>query len=106
MASFDERVYAIVRRVPRGRVITYGAVAGLLGDRRLARQVGWAMRRCPADVPAHRVINAGGGVSGGRHPGDEPLRQVLLKAEGVRFGVDGRCDLARYAWKPRTIGSP
>ena len=98
MTPFNEQVYALVRRVPRGRVITYGAVAAQLGDPRKAREVGWAMNVCPDDVPAHRVINRLGGVSG--PPGGVERRRQRLEAEGVRFGPDGRCDLAMYEWVP------
>jgi methylated-DNA-protein-cysteine methyltransferase-like protein len=96
--SFAERVYALVRNVPPGRVITYGTVAALLGDPRKAREVGWAMSVCPADVPAHRVINRFGAVSGPY--GSAEQRRARLEAEGVRFGADGRCDLGRYEWGP------
>ena len=98
MDPFNEQVYALVRRVPAGRVITYGAIAALLGDPRKAREVGWAMNVCPDDVPAHRVINRLGAVSG--PPGSAERRRRRLEAEGVRFGADGRCDLGRYEWEP------
>jgi methylated-DNA-protein-cysteine methyltransferase related protein len=95
--SFPQRVYAIVRRVPRGRVITYGVIARLLGDPRHARQVGWAMAVAPVGVPAQRVVNARGGVTGG-HARE---RRKKLEAEGVVFTLDGRVDLERYLWLPR-----
>ena len=102
MPSLPEQVYAIVLEVPRGRVITYGAIACLLGDPRKAREVGWAMAatpdRTPA-IPAHRVINARGEVSGGPF-GGSAARRHLLAAEGVSFGADGRVDLERYLWLP------
>jgi len=100
--SYPQLVYALVRRVPPGRVITYGAIAGLLGDPRKAREVGWAMAATPRESPpiaAHRVINYRGEVSGG--PGSEgTLRRRMLETEGVAFTADGRVDLDRYLWLP------
>ena len=102
--SFAEQVYGIVARVPYGRVITYGVVARLLGDPRHARQVGWAMAVAPdrsPPIPAHRVVNAKGGVSGSSGPqGSAARRRQLLEAEGVVFLPDGRVDLERYLWLP------
>lgn len=102
MTTFPERVYALVRRVPPGRVVTYGSVAGLLGDPRKAREVGWALHACPDDVPAHRVINRLGAVSGGATLSAESRRREL-EDEGVRFDRAGRCDLDRYAWEPTEL---
>lgn len=94
--TFPQQVYAIVRQVPRGHVITYGAIARLLGDPNKAREVGWAMAVCGADVPAHRVINARGEISGGA----VLERRKMLAAEGVVFTPAGRVDLDRYLWLP------
>ena len=93
-------VYAIVRRVPRGRVITYGAIAQLLGEPRKARQVGWAMAATPAGVPWHRVINAAGEISRRHAPEAEARQRKKLEAEGVVFDADDRVDLERYLWLP------
>jgi methylated-DNA-protein-cysteine methyltransferase-like protein len=93
-------VYAIVRAIPLGRVITYGAIARLLGDPRKAREVGWALAATPDEqppIPAHRVINARGEVSGG---GGGVVRRARLEAEGVAFDADGRVDLDGYLWLP------
>src|SRR5438270_1598895 len=101
--AFPQRVYAIVANVPRGRVITYGAIAYLLGDPRKAREVGWAMAAAPdrdPPIPAHRVINARGELSGSAS-GDLAVRRAQLEAEGVQFMADGRIDLERYLWLPR-----
>jgi methylated-DNA-protein-cysteine methyltransferase-like protein len=103
VVGFNERVYEITRRVPRGRVTTYGAIARALGDPRKAREVGWALGRCPDDVPAQRVINAAGAVSGPSF-GTAEIRRQMLEAEGVRFGRTGRCDLKRYFWDPEPPG--
>lgn len=99
VVSFNECVYAIVRLVPEGRVITYGTIARVLGAPGKAREVGWAMYACPIDVPAHRVINRLGAVSGDRE-GDAAPRRLHLEAEGVRFDIEGRCDLDACAWIP------
>lgn len=100
-------VWAWVRRIPRGRVMTYGQIANLLEDRLSPRAVGWAMHGCPARVPWHRVVNASGACSTDRRP-DLPggLQQAMLEAEGVRFSAGGRLDLARYRFVPRGAGTP
>ena len=91
--GFFERVYAVVRRVPKGRVISYGEIAKILGCPRAARQVGWAMRQSPDDIPWQRVVKADGAVAGGEH---SELRRALLEAEGVGFLPDGRVDMGKY----------
>jgi methylated-DNA-protein-cysteine methyltransferase related protein len=91
-------VYAIVRAVPRGRVITYGLIARLLGDPRKAREVGWAMAASPDAIPAHRVINARGDIPGGRLSRRYKTHRKKLEAEGVVFQLDGTVDLERYLW--------
>ena len=101
-ASFPRQVYAIVASVPSGRVITYGAIARLLGDPRKAREVGWAMAATPNEsppIPAHRVISARGELSGSGF-GAVATRRALLEAEGVQFLPDGRIDLDQYLWLP------
>lgn len=97
--TFNQRVYALVREVPSGRVVTYGLIALLLGDPRKAREVGWALHRCPPDVPAHRVVNHRGELSGRRAFGDAQRQQRLLEEEGIEFGADGACDLDRHLWR-------
>ena len=99
-SSFAERVFNCVRMVPHGRVTTYGAIARLLGAPGKAREVGWALHQCPADVPAHRVINRLGRVSGAPELTEAVARRSRLEAEGVRFDAAGRCDLGRYEWDP------
>ena len=91
-------IYAIARRVPAGRVTTYGSIARALGLHNGARQVGWAMAVCPDDVPAHRVVNASGRLSGTEH--GMALRRLLLEEEGVRFSPAGAISLRRYLWEP------
>jgi methylated-DNA-protein-cysteine methyltransferase related protein len=102
--SSHARIYEVVRRIPRGRVATYGGVAREAGLPGRARQVGYALAALGdsadgEDVPWHRVINARGEVSA--RAGDsafELLQRTLLEAEGVAFGPGGRVDLDRYGW--------
>lgn len=95
------RIYAVVRRVPRGRVATYGQVAELAGLPRQARQVGYALAALrDRRVPWHRVINARGEISARADPGPEQLQRLLLEREGVAFDAKGRVALARHLWQP------
>jgi methylated-DNA-protein-cysteine methyltransferase-like protein len=96
------RIFAIIRRIPRGRVATYGQIAALAGLPGHARQVGYALAALEDDaVPWQRVINARGEVSP-RTWGDSHVTQkVLLEREGVVFDRAERISLARYQWKPR-----
>lgn len=104
--SYD-RIYSVVRRIPRGRVATYGQVAILAGLPRQPRLVGYAMHALPngTDIPWHRVINAQGRVSPRSGDGAGGIRQrALLEAEGLPFDAAGRVSLARHGWKPRRAG--
>jgi methylated-DNA-protein-cysteine methyltransferase-like protein len=107
-ARFDkvfEKIYRLVLRIPRGRVMTYGQIARLLEERYSPRLVGWAMHATPKDernVPWHRVINSRGAISTGRVIIQEPnLQQLMLEAEGVVFDERGHCDLSVCQWSPR-----
>ncbi len=98
-----QRIYRVVRRIPRGRVATYGQVADLAGFPRHARMVGYALHALEDDaVPWQRVINARGQISPRAWPGAEIAQRRMLEAEGVRFDRAGRIDLGRFAWRPRT----
>ncbi len=98
-----ERIYAVVRRIPRGRVATYGQVASLAGLPGHARQVGYALHNLPENcsVPWHRVINTKGEISGRSEPGYDLVQRSVLEAEGVRFDMTGRIDMKRFRWRPR-----
>jgi methylated-DNA-protein-cysteine methyltransferase-like protein len=102
-AGLYRAIYRVVRRIPRGRVTTYGEVARLAGVPGAARQVGYALHSFPdgVEIPWHRVINARGEVSARSEEGPEHLQRALLEEEGVVFDLRGRCDLARWLWKPR-----
>ncbi len=102
-----QRIYAVVRRIPHGRVATYGQVAALAGLPRQPRLVGYAMHALPngTALPWHRVINAQGRVSPRSGDGGAGVTQRLrLEAEGVRFDPAGRVSLARQGWTPRRSG--
>ncbi len=98
------RIYRVVRRIPRGRVATYGQVAELAGLPGCARQVGYALHALDDavdDVPWQRVVNARGEISRRAVAGIEPIQQQLLEAEGIAFDARGRLDLTLFQWRPR-----
>jgi methylated-DNA-protein-cysteine methyltransferase related protein len=95
-----EVIHATVRKVPRGRVATYGQIAELAGLEGHARQVGYALHNLPprSNVPWHRVVNAKGEISP-RSAGDShELQRMLLEAEGIEFDLRGKLDLKKYKW--------
>ena len=100
VATLSARVFALVRACPVGRVTTYGALAKAVGYPRGARMVGWIMNETPDGVPAQRVINSKGELSGSWAFGSPGLMRQLLEAEGIVFSADGRVDLKRYGWEP------
>jgi len=97
------RIHAVVRRIPRGLVATYGQVAALAGLAGHARQVGYALHALAegSPVPWQRVVNARGEVSPRRMPGWDGLQRALLEREGIVFDARGRIDLDRQRWRPR-----
>lgn len=98
--GYQERVFQIVRRIPSGRVMTYGQLAEILGEGYTPRTVGFVMHAANDTVPWQRVINSQGACSTGRVILPPDLQQRMLEAEGVRFDARGRCDLSRYRWTP------
>ncbi len=102
-SSTYARIYAVIRRIPRGRVATYGQIAALAGLGGHARQVGYALHALPAGstLPWHRVINARGEVSPRSQFGEELRQCLLLEAEDVEFDWRGRVSLKRYRWRVR-----
>ena len=95
MNPFFKQVYEVVEQIPFGRVISYGAIARLLGKPNAAREVGWAMRRCPEGLPWQRVVMADGSITGGDYA---EMRRGLLMSEGVAFLPDGRVDMSTCSW--------
>jgi len=102
-ASTYQRIYDVVRRIPKGRVATYGQVARLAGMPGHARQVGYALNALNEDsgVPWHRVVNARGEVSQRSEAGYEVVQREMLEAEGILFDGRGRLSLSRHQWKGR-----
>ena len=100
--KYRERVYAIVRRIPRGRVMTYGQIAELLGDGYTPRTVGFCMHSSPDGTPWHRVLNAQGKTSTGKVVLPHDKQQRMLEQEGVVFDKNGRCDLEKFLFIPKT----
>ena len=99
--GYRERVFEIVRRIPSGRVMTYGQLAEILGEGYTARTVGFVMHSADEETtPWHRVINAQGGCSTTRLVLPHDKQQRMLEAEGIEFNARGRCDLGRYRWIP------
>ena len=98
-----KRIIDTVRRIPRGRVATYGSIAEAAGLEGHARQVGYTMHDLPTNsgVPWHRVINAKGEISARSHGDSHELQRLLLEAEGVEFDLAGRIDLKKYGWIAR-----
>ena len=103
-SDFFQRVYAVVRQIPTGRVTSYGAIARYLGSAGGARTVGYAMNAAHSlhDVPAHRVVNRLGILTGKHHFGGFTAMQQQLESEGIRVEEDPIQDFARHFWDPVT----
>ncbi|MBP8120700.1 MAG: MGMT family protein [Burkholderiales bacterium] len=104
-AATHQRFYAVVKKIPRGRVATYGQIAALAGMPRHARQAGQALAATPegTNIPWHRVINAQGRISlrlRNWHSGSDDFQRILLEAEGVEFDAGGKVNLTRFQWQP------
>lgn len=95
MKTFNQQVYEIVEKIPYGKVISYGGIASIIGNPRAARQVGWAMSRCPENLPWHRVVMADGNIAGG---GYADMRRGLLESENIDFLPDGRVNMKTCMW--------
>src|SRR5947209_1228637 len=106
VATLVARVFALVRACPLGRVTTYGWLAKAVGYPRGARMVGWIMNETPEGVPAQRVINSKGELSGSWAFGRPGVMRQLLEQEGILFSAEGRVDLKRYGWDPTRDLSP
>jgi len=101
--SFFEKVYQVVQHIPSGKVTTYGAIAEYLGTRGAARMVGWAMNAShshPENIPAHRVVNRIGMLTGKHHFGNPHIMQQLLESEGLTIAGDRIVDFEKYFWHP------
>ena len=101
--TFFEKVFEIVKKIPYGRVTSYGAIAEYLGIRSSARMVGWAMNishSSKKNVPAHRVVNRNGMLTGKHHFGGPDVMQQLLESEGITIIDDKIVDFSKYFWNP------
>jgi methylated-DNA-protein-cysteine methyltransferase-like protein len=99
-ADFFNKVYEITKQIPYGKVSTYGHIAEACGIKSAARTVGWALNGCGRDVPAHRVVNRYGALTGKIHFGDPDLMEELLRSEGVEFDENGCVILEKHLWIP------
>ncbi len=101
-ADFFEQVYAVVRLIPFGRVTTYGAIANYFGAKKSSRMVGWAMNASHQipDIPAHRVVNRNGLLTGKMHFNSPNQMQELLEAENVPVENDQVMDFKKHFWDP------
>jgi len=101
--NFFELVFEVARQIPKGRVTSYGAIAACLGTKSSARMVGWAMNGChrvKPKVPAHRVVNRLGILSGKHHFSPPGMMEKLLKKEGVKIKNDQVVDFKKLFWDP------
>lgn len=100
--GFFEDVYGIVKKIPKGKVSTYGQIARILGQPTKSKIVGWALHSnpYPGVVPCHRVVNRNGELSGGFAFGGLEAQKKMLEEEGIKFGNNGIIDLKIYLWKP------
>ncbi len=100
--TFFDDVYEVVKLIPKGRVTSYGAIAHYLGAKSGARMVGWAMHGCPVDVPAHRVVNSAGLLTGKHHFKKPDMMQKLLEKEKVKVVNDKIVRFKELLWDPTT----
>lgn len=102
-SSFYEKVYEVVRLIPTGKVTSYGAIAAYLGTAQSSRMIGWAMNNAHVQekyVPAHRVVNRNGLLTGKHHFGSQTVMQELLEAEGITVIDDQIIDFQKHFWNP------
>jgi len=101
--SFYEKVYEVVRLIPPGKVTSYGAIAAFLGSAQSSRMVGWAMNNAHDQeryIPAHRVVNRNGLLTGKHHFGTSTAMEEYLEAEGIKVVDDQIIDFEKYFWNP------
>jgi methylated-DNA-protein-cysteine methyltransferase-like protein len=101
--NFFDRVYEVVKQIPHGRVTSYGAIARYLGSPQSSRMVGWAMNQSHSStdfIPAHRVVNRNGMLTGKHHFGGPLVMEELLESEGIRIEDDQVVDFELLFWNP------
>ena len=103
--NFFERVYEVTRKIPYGKVTSFGAIARAIGSGRSARMVGWAMNAAHSleDVPAHRVVNRNGLLTGKHHFEGTNLMQQLLESEGIAVVDNQVVDFKKHFWQPEVV---
>jgi methylated-DNA-protein-cysteine methyltransferase related protein len=100
--DFFDRVYAIVAKIPYGKVTTYGQIAEVCGIKSSARTVGWALNGAKdSGLPCHRVVNRFGALTGKLHFGSSFLMEELLRSEGIEFDKNGNVRMEKYLWIPK-----
>ena len=99
--DFFNKVYSVAKKIPYGKVTTYGHIAEACGIKSSARTVGCALNGCGPDIPAHRVVNRFGALTGKIHFGDPNLMEDLLRSEGVEFDENNYVILEKYLWIPK-----
>ena len=106
--DFFDKVYIVVRQIPEGKVTSYGAIASYLGAKKSARLVGWAMNASHGDnsIPAHRVVNRIGLLTGKHHFGGTKVMQQLLENEGIVIKANKIQNLENFFWDPRKVLPP
>ncbi|MBE5802080.1 MAG: MGMT family protein [Clostridiales bacterium] len=92
-------IYEQVRRIPAGKVSTYGQIARMIGNPRLSRVVGYALKAAPEGLPCHRVVTKDGDLSDAFTPMGKETHRMLLELEGVGFTEDGRVDMEAFFWR-------
>ena len=102
---YKQRIYDLVKNIPRGSVMTYGQIAMILGEGYTARTVGYVMHGAEDGVPWQRVINSQGKCSTSKLSIPIDLQQSMLEQEGVVFSAKGKCDLEKYQWWPEGFES-
>jgi methylated-DNA-protein-cysteine methyltransferase related protein len=103
--AYRERVYNLVKQIPRGKVMTYGQIAIVLGEGYTPRTVGYVMHAAETEnVPWQRVLNSQGKCSTGRLTIPINLQQTMLEQEGIVFNAGGKCKLSEYQWFPEGFG--
>ena len=101
--TFFEKVFEVVKLIPKGRVTSYGAIAGYLGTKGSSRMVGWAMNsshHSTVNIPAHRVVNRNGVLTGKHHFGGPEIMKQLLESEGITIENDQIVDFEKHFWNP------
>lgn len=114
MGAFSDRVFAVVKQIPRGKVATYGQIARIIGAPRSARYVGYALRANPApgtdpaSIPCHRVVFKDGRMATGFAFGGPEIQQAMLQEEGVQFDNEGKVIMSEYLWDghPSDLSNP